>query len=54
MSKASLEAVDTGDLEAFLAVLRQIAQDAGAAECVPGSAGEIGPAAAGNSLEQGQ
>lgn len=54
MSNANLKAVDTWDLEAFLAVLRQIAQDTGAAESVPGTAVKIGPAAPVAPLEAGQ
>jgi len=54
MSNANLKAVDTWDLGEFLAVLRQIAQDASPAECVPGTAVESEHAAAGAPPEQGQ
>ena len=51
MSKLNLTAVDTWDLGEFLAVLRQVAQDAGAAERAPETAAENGPAVEGNPFE---
>jgi hypothetical protein len=51
MSKLDLAAVDTWDLGEFLAVLRQVAQDAGAAERAPETAAENGPAVAGDPFE---
>ena len=48
MSTTNLKAVDTWDLGEFLAVLRQVAQDAGAAERAPETAAEDAPAVAGD------
>ncbi len=50
MSTTNLKAVDTWDLGEFLAVLRQVAQDAGAAGHVPETAAEVRPVAAGEAL----
>jgi hypothetical protein len=54
MSTMNINAVDTWDLGELLAVLRQVAQDAGAAELVPEMAAEDGPAVAGDPFEGGR
>lgn len=54
MSNSSHKDVDSWGLGEFLAALRQIAQDAGAAENEPGTAGEVESAAVGASLEAGR
>ena len=46
----NLKTVDTWDLGELLAVLRQVAQDAGAAERAPETVAADGPAAAGDPL----
>jgi len=53
MSKTNLNAVDTWALGEFLAVLRQVAQDAGAAEYAPETAAEDEPSVAGDPVSDG-